>query len=40
MSERLTVHDNKGNEVYDIVIEKDLTQGFDYRKITIEGKGL
>ena len=24
----------------DIVIEKDLTQGFDYRKITIEGKGL
>ena len=24
----------------DITIEKDLTQGFDYRKITIEGKGL
>lgn len=25
MSERLTVHDNKGNEVYDIVIEKDFS---------------
>lgn len=24
----------------DITIEKDLTQGFDYRKITIVGKGL
>ena len=28
------------NNRIDITIEKDLTQGFDYRKITIEGEGL